>query len=113
MDDDFLFDEGEPRFSGDRRAEVLLGALVCTVVATLLALVVFVLHEALPSFSHNGLGWFGPGGPVDHQIQAIFTSGDVKGVPQYLLHAWPMIWSTVLTTVGAVAIAFVSALFVS
>ena len=36
----------------------------------------FILKEAWPSFAHNGLHWFGPGGNVDTQIQAIFTSGD-------------------------------------
>ena len=113
MDEDVLLQDEESRFSGDLRAEVLLGALVCGVVAMLLAMVVFVLHEAWPSFAHNGLDWFAPGGSVDHQIQAIFTSGDVKGVPQYLLHAWPLIWSTMLTTIGAVSIAFVCSLFIS
>ena len=112
MDDDVLVDE-EPRFGDDQRAEFALGALVCAVVVTLLAMLVFVLREAWPSFAHNGLHWFGPGGDVDKQIQAIFTSGDIKGVPQFLLHAWPLIWSTILTTMGAVMIAFVASLFVS
>ena len=73
MDDDVLLEAEEPRFSGDRRAELILGALVAAVVVMLLAMLVFVLHEAWPSFAHNGLGWFGPGGDVDNQIQAIFT----------------------------------------
>src|ERR1700681_3211438 len=98
MDDDILPEE-EPRFSGDRRAALALGALVGAVVAMLLAMLVFVLDEAWPSFAHNGLHWFGPGGDVDNQIQAIFTPGDVKGLPQYTLHAWPLIWSTLLTTI--------------
>jgi len=105
--------EQEPRFTGDQRAELMLGALVCAVVVMLLAMLAFVLHEAWPSFAYNGLGWFGPGGDVDHQIQAIFTSGDVRGVPQYALHAWPLIWSTILTTVFGVAIGFVCSLFVA
>jgi phosphate transport system permease protein len=112
MDDDVLLEE-EPRFTGDRRAEFVLGALVAAVVLMLLAMLVFVLHEAWPSFAHNGLRWFGPGGDVDNQIQAIFTSGDVKGIAQYALHAWPLIWSTILTTVGAVLVAFVCSLFVA
>jgi phosphate transport system permease protein len=112
MDEDLLLDH-DPRFSGDQRAELMLGALVCVVVGLLLAMLVFVMHEAWPSFGHNGLRWFGPGGNVDTQIQSIFTSGDVKGVSQYALNAWPIIWSTILTTVGAVAIAFVCSLFVA
>jgi ABC-type phosphate transport system permease subunit len=83
------------------------------VVGLLLALFVFVLHEAWPSFAHNGLGWFGPGGSIDHQIEAIFTSGEFKQTPVYTFHAWPLIWSTLLITVGAVTIAFVGSLFIA
>ena len=113
MDDAEIHDAAEPRVDQDRRAELLLGALVCTLVLVLLAMLAFVLHEAWPSFSHNGLGWFGTGGSVDGQIQSIFTSGDLQTAPQYLFHAWPLIWSTILTTFGAVLIAFVCALFIS
>ena len=49
------------------------------VVALLLAMFAFVVYQAWPSFSHNGLGWFGGGGNVDHQIQAIFNSGTSLG----------------------------------
>ncbi len=112
MDDDILLEE-ESGFSQDQRAEFLLGALVCVVVALLLAMLVFVFHEAWPSFSHNGLGWFGAGGSVDSQIQAIFTAGDFKQAAVYTFHAWPLIWSTILTTGAAVVIAFVSSLFVA
>ena len=86
---------------------------MCVVVALLLAMLVFVFHEAWPSFAHNGLGWFGAGGNVDRQIQAIFNSGDLKAAAVYTFHAWPLIWSTILTTGGAVVIAFVSSLFVA
>ncbi len=113
MVDAEIVDAAEPRVDQDRRAELVLGALVCTLVVLLLAMLAFVLHEAWPSFSHNGLGWFGSGGSVDDQIQSIFTSGDLQTTPQYLFHAWPLIWSTILTTFGAVLIAFVCALFIS
>src|SRR5689334_5197426 len=106
MDDHFLLESEESRFSGDQRAELMLGALVTAVVVLLLAMLVFVLREAWPSFAHNGLGWFGPGGDVDHQIQNIFQSGDNRTATQLLFHAWPLLWSTILTTVGAVVIAF-------
>ena len=72
-----------------------------------------MFHEAWPSFAHNGLGWFGPGGNVDNQIQAIFTSGDLSGAPVYTFHAWPLLWSTVLITGAAVVIAFVCSLFIA
>ena len=113
MEDDVLFEDEPSSFSGDRRAEFLLGALVTLVVVLLLAMLVFVLHEAWPSFSHNGLGWFGPGGNIDTQIQGIFTSGDVRGTPQFLIHAWPILWSTILTTVFGVGLGFICSLFVS
>ena len=104
--------QGRP-LDGDRRAELMLGALVCLLVVLLLAMLAFVLRQAWPSFAHNGLGWFGAGGNVDNQIQAIFTSGDLRQAAQYTFHAWPIVWSTILTTAGAVAIAFIASLFVS
>ena len=103
----------ERSLSEDQRAELGLGALVCAVVLVLLAMVAFILKEAWPSFAHNGLRWFEPGGSVDGQIQAIFTSGDFNRAPQLLIRAWPLIWSTILTTVGAVALSFVCSLFVA
>jgi phosphate transport system permease protein len=83
------------------------------VVAVLVAMLLFVLKEAWPSFAHNGLSWFSPGGNVDAQIQAIFTSGDLEKAPQFMLRAWPLIWSTILTTAGAVVVSFVCSLFVA
>jgi phosphate transport system permease protein len=112
MDEDLLEFE-EPGISQDQRAELGLGALVCLVVLVLLAMLAFILREAWPSFSHNGLHWFGAGGNADTQIQAIFTSGDFNHASQLLIHAWPYIWSTILTTAGAVIIAFVCSLFVA
>ena len=73
MDADVLLTPGAPRDS-DRRAELMLGALVCLVVALLLGMFVFVLYQAWPSFAHNGLGWFGSGGNVDQEVQAMFNS---------------------------------------
>jgi ABC-type phosphate transport system permease subunit len=97
----------------DRRAEIALGGLVVGVLAVVAAMLVFVFREAWPSFSHNGLSWFAGGGDVDAQIRAIFTSGDLRQTPVYTFHAWPLIWSTLLTTGGAVLIGFVCSLFVA
>ena len=113
QDRDHEFLEGNRGLSQDQRAELGLGALVFVVVGLLVAMLAFVLHEAWPSFAHNGLGWFGGGGSVDQQIQSLFNSGQYKTVPDYTFHAWPLIWSTILITLGAVAIAFVSSLFVA
>ena len=97
----------------DQRAELLLGALVCAVLLFVLALVVFVFREAWPSFAHNGLHWFGTGGNPDQQIQAIFTSTDLLRKPVYTFHAWPIVWATLLCTVGAVCLSFFAGLFVA
>ncbi|HTU86989.1 MAG TPA: ABC transporter permease subunit [Solirubrobacteraceae bacterium] len=110
-EDDFL--EQSHGISQDQRAELGLGALVFVVVGLLLAMLGFVLHEAWPSFAHNGIGWFGPGGSLDQQIQAIINSGELKEAPVYTFHAWPLIWSTILITAGAVAIAFPASLFIA
>ena len=112
MDDDSLIDDGPPP-GPDQRAERTLGALVCVVVGLVLAMFVFVFHEAWPSFAHNGLHWFGTGGSVDNQIDAIYTSGDNAARAIYTFHAWPLIWSTILIVGGAAILAFVCALFVA
>jgi len=114
LDDAFLIPEtGERGLSPDLRAELWLGALVCGVIVLLLAMVVFILAQAWPSFAHNGLHWFSSGGNVDTQIQAIFTSGDNLAKPVYTFHAWPLIWSTILTTLGAVVLGFICSLLVA
>jgi ABC-type phosphate transport system permease subunit len=101
-----------PKWS-DQRVERMLGALVCGVVALLLALIVTVFVHAWPSFAHNGLAWFSSGGSVEDQLNAISLSAQTSGEYVYTFHAWPLIWSTLLITGGAVIIALVSALFVS
>jgi phosphate transport system permease protein len=107
-----LSPEYGPKWS-DQRVERMLGALVCAVVALLLALITTVFVHAWPSFSHNGLSWFGPGGNVDDQMEAISLSAQTGAGYVYTFHAWPLIWSTILITCGAVTIALVSALFVA
>ncbi|HEV7483794.1 MAG TPA: ABC transporter permease subunit, partial [Solirubrobacterales bacterium] len=101
-----------PKWS-DQRVERMLGVLVCAVVGLLLAMIVTVLVHGWPSFSHNGLSWFGAGGDVDDQLNAISLSGQSGAEYIYTFHAWPLIWSTILITGGAVLIALFSALFVS
>jgi phosphate transport system permease protein len=101
-----------PKWS-DQRVERMLGALVCGVVALLLALIVTVFVHAWPSFAHNGLAWFSSSGSVEDQLNAISLSAQTSGEYVYTFHAWPLIWSTILITGGAVTIALVSALFVS
>jgi ABC-type phosphate transport system permease subunit len=113
LEGQYLAADEAPRWS-DRRAALMLGALVVAVVGLLVAMIVFVFVRGWPSFAHNGLSWFSAGGSVDNQMQTIFQSGETPGAqPDYTFHAWPLIWSTFLITGGAVAISFVSSLFVS
>lgn len=111
MEEQFQEEYG-PKWS-DRRVERMLGALVCGVVALLLALIVTVFVRAWPSFAHNGLAWFSSNGSVEDQLNAISLSAQASGEYVYTFHAWPLIWSTLLITGGAVLIALVSALFIS
>src|SRR5882724_12922258 len=112
-EEEYLAADDVPRWS-DRRAELMLGALVVAVVGLLVAMIVFVFIRAWPSFAHNGLSWFTAGGNVDDQLSTIFQSGETPGAqPVYTLHAWPLLWSTFLITGAAVVIAFTTSLFVS
>jgi ABC-type phosphate transport system permease subunit len=94
----------------DRRVERLLGALACTVLALIAAMVVFVFTKAWPSFAHNGLAWFGGGGNVDRQLAAIFDSPSNPADYVYTLHAWPMLYATALLSGIAVICGLVFAL---
>lgn len=92
----------------DRRVELLLGALASTILLLIAGMILFVLIKALPSFTHNGLAWFGPGGNVDDQLMDIFNSPAEPQDYVYKLRAWPLLYATVLITGIAV---FVSVVF--
>jgi phosphate transport system permease protein len=106
------YPEPGPRWS-DQRVELMLGVLVCSVVGLLLALVVSIFINGWPSFAHNGLSWFGPGGNVDEQLRVNYLSGEAGDNQIYTFHAWPLIWSTILIVGSAVTLALFSSLFVS
>ena len=89
----------------DRRAERLLGALAATTLLLIAAMVVTVFIKAWPSFSANGLRWFGPGGNVDLQLRAMDEGTPLPGHSSLYFRAWPLIWGTIVTTVPAVVIA--------
>jgi ABC-type phosphate transport system permease subunit len=86
------------------------------VLVLILGMVIFVFTKAWPSFSHNGLAWFGAGGNVDVQLGHIFKSPADPHHWVYTMHAWPLLYATALTTVGAVfigvVIAVLSAMFI-
>ena len=91
----------------DQRVERLLGALAGSVLVLIAAMVITVCIKAWPSFSHNGLSWFGSGGDVNTQLRSMEESSPLPGHAPDYFRAWPLIWGTVVTTVLAVLIALV------
>jgi phosphate transport system permease protein len=108
--------EAGPRNYADRRAELLLGALASVVLALIAGMIIFVFAKAWPSFSHNGLAWFGSGGNVDEQLGNIFASPADPSAYVYKIRAFPLIYSTALITVVSIALAtafsLLSAMFI-
>jgi phosphate transport system permease protein len=97
----------------NRRVELMLGALASTVLLFIAGMVIFVFITAWPSFQANGLAWFGSGGNVDQQLDAIFNSPADPADYVYELRAWPLIWSTILISGLAVLIASFIGIFSS
>ncbi|HEX3692407.1 MAG TPA: phosphate ABC transporter permease subunit PstC [Solirubrobacteraceae bacterium] len=91
----------------DRRAELTLGAFAVGVLVVIAAMVVTVAIKAWPSFSHNGLAWFGSGAEPDASMRAMRDSTPLPGHSIYYFRAWPLIWGTIVTTLPAVLIALV------
>jgi phosphate ABC transporter permease protein PstC len=94
----------------DDRAERVLGAIACSVLVLIAGMVIFVFSKAWPSFSHNGLAWFGSGGNVDQQLGDIFNSPASAEHYVYHLRAWPLLYGTLITTLGALVMALVISL---
>jgi phosphate ABC transporter permease protein PstC len=91
----------------DERAERMLGALAVAVLVLIALMVVTVLIKAWPSFSYNGLSWFGPGGDVDTQLRVMREGTPLPGHGLLYFRAWPLIWGTLVSTGLAVAIGLV------
>jgi phosphate transport system permease protein len=105
----------KPKDRTDQRAEIALGALASAVLLLIGFMIVFVFSKAWPSFAHNGLAWFGPGGNVDEQLTNIFNSPANPKDYVYTMHAWPLLYATALITgisvLLATAISLLSAMF--
>ncbi|MGA2321012.1 MAG: phosphate ABC transporter permease subunit PstC [Solirubrobacteraceae bacterium] len=91
----------------DKRAERTLGALAAAVLVLIALMVATVLVKAWPSFSANGISWFGAGGDVDTELRVMREGTPLAGHSLMYFRAWPLIWGTLLTTVLAVAMALV------
>ena len=85
----------------------MLGALSVGVLALIALMAVTVFSKAWPSFAHNGIKWFFPGGDVDQQLNAILNGPKEPSHYDYYLRAWPLLWGTIVTTGLAVVIALV------
>jgi phosphate transport system permease protein len=85
----------------------MLGALGVGMLVLIGAMVATVLVKAWPSFSYNGLSWFGAGGEVDVQLRRMREGTPLPGHGVLYFRAWPLIWATILTTVGAVVLALI------
>ena len=107
----FGLQKAGPRNRSDQRAELMLGALACVVLALIAGMIVFVFAKAWPSFSHNGLDWFNPfaGGNVDgkpsNEVELFvsgvgFLSERRLGIPRGDHLAVPLCDETVLVTGG-------------
>jgi phosphate transport system permease protein len=91
----------------DRRVELALGTLAAGTLALIAAMLVTVMVNGWPSFAANGLSWFGNGGDPVTQFRAMQTGIHLPGHSLLYFTAWPLIWGTLLSTAGAVAIALV------
>ena len=96
----FGLQKAGPRNRNDQRAELLLGALACVVLALIAGMIIFVFAKAWPSFSHNGSPGSFAGGDVDAELTKIFESPGDPSQYVYTMHAWPLIYATVLITVA-------------
>jgi len=85
----------------------MLGALAVSVLALIALMVITVGINAWPSFSANGLSWFGSGGDVVTQFQAMHAGTALPGHSLLYFRAWPLLWGTFLVTGIAVIVALV------
>jgi phosphate transport system permease protein len=96
----------------DHRAERTLGAVSLLVCAVIVAMIVFVTVRAWPIFEHNGLAWLGGGGSLEDEITRMSAASSPTAA-DYELHAWPVIYGTLLTTGIALVLGLVLALLSS
>jgi phosphate ABC transporter permease protein PstC len=97
----------------DSRAERTLGAVSCLVGVIVVGMVAFVAVHAWPTFQHNGLSWLGSGPTVESAFEKMQAAGAHPPASAYHLRAWPLLYGTLLTTIGAVLLALPLSLFSS
>jgi phosphate ABC transporter permease protein PstC len=97
--------------AAERRAEWTLRALAVGVLVVIAGMAVTVFAKAWPSFSHNGLAWFGSGGNADAQLTAMINGPTSPAHYVYHFRAWPLIWGTILTSGLAVISGMIVSIF--
>jgi len=97
----------------DHRAERTLGAVSLLVGVVVVVMVVFVAIHAWPTFQHNGLSWLGSGGNLSTQISTMGATNAHPPPSAYDLHAWPLVYGTLLVTAVSVALGLLIAVFSS
>jgi phosphate transport system permease protein len=96
----------------DRQAGWRLGVIACLVLVLILLMIVFVTVKAWPTLRANGwVEWLGPGGNVDKQLDSMIMVGQHPPDSAYHLRAWPLVYATLLTTIVAVGVGLLVALF--
>jgi phosphate transport system permease protein len=97
----------------DNRAERTLGAVSLLVAALVVAMIVFVVAHAWPTFAHNGLGWLRSGGHLENQIANMQSTSVHPPAGAFHVRAWPLVYGTLLSTIGAVVLALALSLLCS
>ena len=87
----------------------MLGAVSLLVAVGIVAMVAFVASEAWPIFQHNGLSWLLPGNGLEGEVSNMTAAGNNPPAAVFTLHAWPIVYGTLLTS----GIAVVLGLFIS
>jgi ABC-type phosphate transport system permease subunit len=100
----------------DSRAELVLGAVACLLAVAIVAMVVFIVRGAWPTFEHDGLAWLGSGGNTDSQIGAMQNTSAKPPASAFFVHAWPLIYGTALSAglalILGLALAMATAIFI-
>jgi phosphate transport system permease protein len=96
----------------DAQAQRRLGAVACFVLFVIVAMIVFVTIRAWPTLTNNGfVSWLGPGGNVDTQMNGMIVTNQHPPPEAYHLRAWPLVYATLITSIGAVLVGLVISIF--
>ena len=100
----------------DSRAELALGAVSCLLAVAIVAMIVFIVRGAWPTFEHDGLSWLGAGGNTSAQLGAMENTSANPPAAAFHFHAWRLIYGTLLSSALALilglALAMATAIFI-